>query len=111
MIVKGDAQVDIKMNRFRSLMAPISRLLIFSVLIMSVFPVRYQPAFAADANTGRSLNFIQPISTVAGDSIPIGSREELEAISQNMRGKYHLTTNIDLYDEHWIPIGDDVTPF
>jgi len=40
---------------------------------------------------------------VAG-SIPISNRSELEAISRNTRGRFHLTADIDLSDGVWRPI-------
>ncbi|NLW79766.1 MAG: hypothetical protein GXY32_10205 [Ruminococcaceae bacterium] len=45
------------------------------------------------------------------DSIPISTRAELEAIRDNLGGKYHLTDDIDLSGVDWEPIGDYLTNY
>jgi uncharacterized repeat protein (TIGR02543 family) len=59
---------------------------------------------------GSEVKFLAPIEPVQNlpdfeEYIAIGTREELEAIRDNMRGKYYLTADIDLSGEPWSPIG------
>ena len=56
---------------------------------------------------GSNGKFMAPIEAPAADSIPVSTRAELEAIRNNLRGKYHLTQDIDLSGAEWIPIGDN----
>ena len=54
--------------------------------------------------------FLAPITPVQdlpdfSEYVPISSRAELEAIANNLSGKYYLTNDIDLGNEEWVPIG------
>ena len=54
--------------------------------------------------------FLAPIIPIEGlpdfaEYIPISNRAELEAISNNLSGKYYLTNDIDLAGMEWEPIG------
>ncbi len=53
------------------------------------------------------LSEVKPISERADykEFIAIHNRKELEAINNNMTGKYYLTNDIDLAGAEWIPIG------
>ena len=56
-------------------------------------------------------NFIAPIVPVQSlpdfhDYTAISDRVGLEAISNNLSGKYYLTNDIDLSGAEWVPIGD-----
>ena len=55
--------------------------------------------------------FLAPIGALAEGSIPISNRAELEAIRNNLSGKFQLIADIDLAGAEWEPIGDDVNPF
>jgi hypothetical protein len=55
--------------------------------------------------------FIAEIGAIAEGSIPISNRAELETISNNLSGSYHLTADIDLSGKEWIPIGTHSEPF
>ena len=60
------------------------------------------------ATTTKSLpNFISPIEIIAdkSDWISVSNREELEAIADNLDGKYYLVNDIDLSGKNWTPIG------
>jgi len=72
-----------------------------------------QPTIAAPTGTGYGSNgkFLAPIDPPAVGSIPISTRAELEAIANNLGGTYHLTQDINLAGNEWVPIGDDVNPF
>jgi hypothetical protein len=62
-----------------------------------------------NAVTTRTLpNFIAPIEVIADKSgwTAVSDRAELEAINDNLRGKYYLTADIDLNGKEWVPIGD-----
>ena len=61
------------------------------------------------AENGESGGFLAPIDAPAADSIPISNRAELEAINDNLSGNYHLTADIDLSGDEWVPIGDNST--
>ncbi|NLW79442.1 MAG: hypothetical protein GXY32_08545 [Ruminococcaceae bacterium] len=59
-------------------------------------------------------DFIVPASQIdppAQGSIPIGTREELETIRDNLTGKYHLTADIDMSGVDWDPIGEFYTDY
>ena len=67
--------------------------------------------FDLETKYGSKSNFIAPIEPPVKGSIPISTRTELEAISENLRKKYHLTADIDLEGTEWVPIGTDKNPF
>ena len=52
--------------------------------------------------------FLLAMTPPPGDSIPVSNRAQLEAIANNLSGKYHLTADIDLSGGVWTPIG---TPY
>ena|GEM_PF-2401822 len=62
-------------------------------------------------------NFIAPIAVIDpnasefADWTAISDRAGLEAIADNLSGKYYLTNDIDLSDEEWVPIGGEKNPF
>ena len=58
-----------------------------------------------------SSDFIAKIDPPASGSTAISTREELEAIADNLSGTYHLTADIDLSGTPWKPIGDDSKKF
>jgi internalin A len=53
--------------------------------------------------------FIAPIEPIADKTgwTAISNRAELEAIKDNLSGKYYLTNDIDLAGKEWVPIGDN----
>ncbi|MCL1820777.1 MAG: hypothetical protein FWG36_08995, partial [Oscillospiraceae bacterium] len=53
---------------------------------------------------GSNGKFIAPINPPVADSIPISTRAQLTAISNNLSGNYHLTNDIDLSNMEWSPI-------
>ena len=55
---------------------------------------------------GANGKFLAPIESPIAGSIPVSDRAELEAIKNNLSGKYHLTQDIDLSGAEWTPIGD-----
>jgi len=56
-------------------------------------------AFEKDVN-----KFLASIDAPEQGSIPISNRAELEAIKNNLNGKYHMIKDIDLNGEEWEPI-------
>jgi hypothetical protein len=73
-------------------------------------------AFAQGEVPGYGSNgkFLAPIEPPEPDSIPISTREELEAIGTNsssLNGKYHLVNDIYLGGAEWVPIGSNSEPF
>ena len=64
---------------------------------------------AAEGGYGSNGKFLAPIEAPVAGSIPISSRAELESISDNLSGSYHLTADIDLSGAEWVPIGDNST--
>lgn|GEM_PF-3182666 len=50
-------------------------------------------------------DFLEPITPPVSGSIPISNRAQLEAISGNLSGNYHLTQDIDLSGAEWTPLG------
>jgi uncharacterized protein YjdB len=59
---------------------------------------------------GRFIASIEPIADLTG-WIPVSNRAELEAIANNLSGRYYLTADIDLAGAEWVPIGRFSTPF
>ena len=53
---------------------------------------------------GPNGKFLAPIEAPVAGSIPISTRAELEAIENNLSGKYHLVNDIDLGRAEWVPI-------
>ena len=53
---------------------------------------------------GSNGKFLAPIEPPAARSVAIATRVELEAIADNENGRYHLTADIDLSGEEWVPI-------
>ncbi|MCL2082171.1 MAG: InlB B-repeat-containing protein [Oscillospiraceae bacterium] len=51
-------------------------------------------------------HFIDEIAPPQESSTPISNRAELEAIRNNLSGRYHLVADIDLSGGYWDPIGD-----
>ena len=81
------------------------------VLVLGLIPIT-ETTMVANAVTERTVEgFIAPIEPPDVDSIPISNREELEAIKDNLSGKYYLTRDIDLSGDEWVPIGDKTNPF
>ncbi|MCL2766479.1 MAG: cohesin domain-containing protein [Peptococcaceae bacterium] len=83
-------------------------LLLVSLLLLSLVSM---PAFALAAEGyGPNGKFLAPISAPIAGSQAISNRAQLEAISNNLGGNYHLTTDIDLSGAEWAPIGiEDAT--
>ena len=77
------------------------------VLVGGAVPMAGVPAMAAGGYgpNGKFLVAIDP-QTVG---TPISTREQLEAIKNNLSGKYYLTKDIDLSGANWVPIGDNST--
>jgi len=69
------------------------------------------PVVASGTGYGSNGKFLAPIEPWATDSTAISTRAQLEAIANNLSGKYHLTKDIDLSGTEWVPIGDSDTPF
>jgi len=80
------------------------------VLIGSAVPLVSVPAVAA-AGYGSNGKFLAEISPPAADSTTISTRAQLEAIKNNLSGKYHLTADIDLSGSEWVPIGSSSASF
>ena len=76
------------------------------VLVLGFIPFATLPAQGA-AGFGPEGKFLAPIYPPDADSRPISSRAGLEAIINDMSGKYHLITDIDLSGAEWTPIGYD----
>ena len=55
---------------------------------------------------GSNGRFLAPIDRPVTGSMPISTRAQLEAISNNLSGNYHLTADIDLSGRSWVPIGN-----
>jgi len=63
---------------------------------------------------GRFIAPIVPLTSAmieAEGYIEISDHIGLEAIKDNLDGKYYLSDDIYLYDVEWIPIGDNINPF
>jgi len=87
---------------------------ILALAVATVFvPVFDAPVLAAE-NDGPNSMFIAPIDPITDYTgwTAISDRAGLEAITNDLRGKYFLTADIDLSGEEWVPIGaDDTDPF
>jgi len=80
--------------------------LALTITILSALLVAVAPASAtADTDNALSMRFLSAIQPPTAGSIPISNRAELAAISNDLKGEYHLTTDIDLSDGAWVPIG------
>jgi len=55
-----------------------------------------------------SSKFLAPIEPWEAGSTAISTRAQLEAIKNNLNGKFHLTKDIDLTGAEWVPIGANV---
>jgi hypothetical protein len=60
---------------------------------------------------GPNGKFLAPIEAPVEGSVGISTRAELEAIKNNLSGKYHLTADIDLAGADWAPIGSNYELF
>ena len=71
------------------------------------------PYAAPTSGYGSNGKFPAPIDPPAAGSIAISNKAQLEAIANNLSGKYHLTNDINLSGSEWVPIGDTYfgTPF
>ncbi|MDR1590144.1 MAG: hypothetical protein LBS51_08145 [Oscillospiraceae bacterium] len=78
---------------------------------MNEMAAQFEENLAAAQEIMDDGGFLAPIGEVAVDSVAISNRAELEAITSNLAGTYHLTADIDLSDTEWIPIGDSENPF
>ena len=74
------------------------------VLVLGFIPFAMFPVQGA-AGFGPEGKLLAPIYPPAADSKPISSRVGLEAIINDMSGKYHLTSDIDLSGAEWAPLG------
>ena len=81
------------------------------IMIVEIVPTVSVSAEVEGMGYGSNGKFIAPIEPPVVGSIPISNRAELEAIKNNLSGTYHLTANIDLAGNEWIPIGDENSPF
>jgi hypothetical protein len=79
-------------------------------LVAALLPLTAAPPALA-AGYGSDGKFLAPIEAPISGSTAISDREGLEAIANNLSVNYHLTADIDLSGEEWVPIGDDSTPF
>jgi Leucine-rich repeat (LRR) protein len=78
--------------------------------VLRVFERMYTPV----PPTHRTLpNFIAPIEVIADKSgwTAVSDRAGLEAIEDNLSGKYYLTNDIDLSGKEWAPLGSVNAPF
>ena len=82
--------------------------LIMSV-IMCMLLLPMKALHAQSVGYGSNGKFLAPIDSPIAASIPISTRLQLEAIRNNLSGKYHLVNDIDLYGTEWVPIGDNST--
>ncbi|MCL1859831.1 MAG: S-layer homology domain-containing protein [Oscillospiraceae bacterium] len=73
------------------------------ILILGIFVGFGLPVSAVGSD------FIAKIDPPVSGSIAISTRDELEAIRDNLSGTYHLTADIDLSGTPWVPIGDNST--
>ena len=60
---------------------------------------------------GSNGKFIAPIEAPLDGSVAISTRAEMEAIKNDLNGKYHLINDIDLSGSDWVPLGDDQIKF
>jgi len=74
-------------------------------LIAGLTSVFELPVIAAGYGANGN-KFLAPIGLPVAGSIPISSREELEAIKDDLNGNYHLVSNIDLSGAEWAPISN-----
>ncbi|MDR1193435.1 MAG: YDG domain-containing protein [Peptococcaceae bacterium] len=81
-------------------------LLLALALTISLLSSASAPALAV--GYGADGKFLAPIGAPIADSIAISDRAGLEAIANNLSGNYHLTADIDLSGEDWVPIGSDM---
>jgi hypothetical protein len=81
------------------------------VLTLALVPTTVAESPTVSAGSSPSINFLAGIEPPPADSIPISNRAQLDAIRNNLRGKYHLTNDIDLSDGVWEPIGEGVNVF
>ena len=80
-------------------------LVLAAVMVLSISA--FSPAILTQAEGyGSNGKFIAPIGEYEVGSTPISTRAQLEAIRNNLGGKYHLAANIDLSGTSWAPIGD-----
>jgi hypothetical protein len=79
------------------------------VITLSCVPYASFTVLAADTTVnggyGSNEKFLAPIEAPVEGSTPISNRAELEAIANNLSGSYYLTTDIDLSEREWVPIG------
>lgn len=92
----------------------IRKIIILILMLFNTFGILLNSyTFAQEENCvlepqyGMSKKFLALIEEPDSDSIPISTRDELEAIKNNLSGKYHLTADIDLSGSDWTPIGDN----
>ena len=78
------------------------------MMVGGALPMASVPAIAA-GGYGSNGKFLVSIDPPVAGSIPISTRAQLEAIKNNLSGRYHLTADIDLSSADWVPIGDNST--
>jgi len=88
--------------------------ILFCIIMLNI--ISFLPTlnvFATSSNSNN--NFMLAIEAPVSGSIPISSKEELKKIGTTteykLNGNYHLTNNIDLSNETWLPIGVSTDPF
>jgi len=86
---------------------------VLSALLVCMLISGAVPLVASGAGYGSNGKFLTSIAPPATGSIPISTRAQLEAIKNDLNGKYHLINDINLSDAEWVPIGDTYfgTPF
>ena len=83
---------------------------LFAFILIFALGAGLLPAFnlsVTAAGYGSNGKFLAPVEPPVEGSIPISTREELEAIKDNLSGNYHLVNDIDLSGKEWVPIGDN----
>ena len=88
----------------------VASLMLATMMAFGVFaPLNvYAGDFVGYGSNGK---FLVQVDFPEADSIPISNRGGLESIKNNLDGNYHLTNDIDLSGEEWIPIGTSTDPF
>jgi uncharacterized membrane protein YgcG len=80
---------------------------IFSVALTAIMVLVLLPAYLTTQAAPDDEKFLAPIEPIADKTgwIAISDRAGLEAINNNLAGKYYLTADIDLSNGEWTPIG------
>ena len=82
---------------------------VLSVMLVCMLIGGAMPLVASGASYGSNGKFLAPIDPPAAGSIAISTRAQLEAIKNDLNGKYHLINDINLSGAEWAPIGDNST--